>query len=207
MGVEIDWPSQEFQNLATLCDGLDEGGLEQIKRSAFALASNWWQEEAIQKAQPSDRAKALLRSKVPFSEQKGAPEMLRKALDDTRGTTSIPISAINEIAVFLQVSPHWLLRFAPDVSLLGMCATTDVILDAFSFMPRESKQIFMAYLLHVIRGVNDLFKPAAKCLYEACPRRKKQCGGKRKWQHRRQPCLRSDLERTESGDRALFRVS
>lgn len=143
MGVEMDWPSQEFQTVAELCDGFDGQAMERVTRSAFALASDWWQSEEIRKAQPSERAKALLRSKVPFSEQKNAPEMLKRAIDDTRGTTSIPISAFNEIAAYLQVSPHWLLRFAPDVALLGSRAATDVILDAFSFMPGEARRIFI----------------------------------------------------------------
>lgn len=152
MGVEMDWPSQEFQTVARICDELDGQAMERIRSSAFALASEWWQNEEIQKAQPSERAKALLRAKVPFSEQKNAPEMLKRATDDTTGMTSIPIFAFNEIATYLQVSPHWLLRFAPDVALLGSQAATDVILDAFSFMPGEAKQIFIDALKGYWKG-------------------------------------------------------
>ena len=152
MGVEMDWPSQDFQTVAGLCDELDGQAAERIKLSAFALASDWWQKPEIRKAQPSDRAKALFRSKGQYSQQKNAPKMLLRAIDDRRGTTSIPIFAFNEIAAYLQVSPHWLLRFAPDVALFGSQAATDVILDAFSFMPGEAKQLFIEVLNTYVKG-------------------------------------------------------
>ena len=152
MGVTFEWPTEAFRNVAGCCDSFDQETLNRVHRTAYKLSNSWWKQEKIANAQPTVRARSWFIAKIPYAAQKEAPEKLYAAARSSEGFMSIPFSVFPEVSAYLEVSPHWLLKFPPDIPFYGDKPLLDQILDAFSFMSEEARAAFLLALQEIQLG-------------------------------------------------------
>ena len=145
-GLPCEWPGAGFQTVCGLCNSLTPELLERIRESAYALAPDWWRAEEFMESQPSVRARAAFIRILPYDRQREAPKYIKAAAYDNTRSTSIPISEFSGVETRLGINLHWLLRLPPDVPFFGENGIVDEILDAFSFMPDDTKAYFIAGL-------------------------------------------------------------
>ena len=159
IGVTVQWPSRDFQRLAQICEQLSEKDRKAVAETAFFLSTDWWKQEKIIHMQPSLRIRAYFKRTVPYTLQSGAPKTLlavSKYGESRQGPSTvfltIPVEDFPAISVYLQLSPHWLMRLPEDVPFFGTTGDVDSILDAYSFMTRRTKQYFLQAVSDLCRG-------------------------------------------------------
>lgn len=152
LGVPVPSAGVDFDRLAFMLDRLPRDTVEHIKQTAFALSADWWRSEDISVLQPTLRIHRTLERVTTKSERVATlPEELSESWRDQHGHTTISIRSLPKIAAYLGVSLHWLMRLPPDIGLYGENCGTDVILDAYSFMSKETRLQFLRAVITTYR--------------------------------------------------------
>lgn len=144
VGVEVRWPGEDFERLASACDKLPSELISQVAATARELAPDWQKREEIDELLPTRRALNILRRKTSCGDRMNLEiEELRHAWDDGKFFTTIATEAMPEVAEYLQISLHWLMRLDRDILVYAKKPETEAVLDEFSFMPPDLRDRFI----------------------------------------------------------------
>lgn len=152
LGVSVPSAGTDFERLGFMLDRLPRDTVERIKQSAFTLSADWWRSEEISSLQPTLRIHRTLERVTTKSERAySLPEELTESWHDQHGNTTVSIRSLPKVAAYLGISLHWLMRLPPDIGLYGENFGTDVIIDAYSFMSKETRLQFLRAVITTYR--------------------------------------------------------
>lgn len=146
IGVELTFPNEEFAEVATICERLDDAQLSYVLDIASLLTVDFKADPIMNGPSATQAALSVYKLKRPPGKMfENHCKPIDRLFTNSECMT-IDIIDFPEVSKYLGVSLHWLFRLANDVSAYGLKSMTEMVLDLFGFMPTRSQELFLCFL-------------------------------------------------------------
>lgn len=150
VGAKIEWPDERHTQICNICDSMDEKKRILIMDSAISISAPFWQTEEVKAMKPTSKLLMIIdRMYFASSVNENRPPLsaeISRIRNNRVGTTRMDTLLFPETANQLSLPLHWLMGFADYRNchplVLAKHPETELIMDAYDFMPPISKEAF-----------------------------------------------------------------
>lgn len=153
MGIQVFLPDDKIEELIEPLEDFSPAVRSRIKEIALGITPSWWRSQQANLLPPSDRAREVIRRRIPTAERKLLPvPSLQKAWTMAGMTTSLETKELPEVAKLLGISLHWLMQMEEGAPCFSKVKDVDCIIDAYGMMGSKARAYFLSLVQEVQKG-------------------------------------------------------
>lgn len=156
MDIPVFLPDEENKNMVEVLESFSPSTREKLKEIAVGMSPAWWRTHQAELLPPSERAREIIRRRVPTGERRTlSVPSLQKAWTTAGMTTTLETNELPEVARLLGISLHWLMQMDDDAPCYSNVPEVDSIIDAYGMMGQTARGYFGSLIQEVKKGEEE----------------------------------------------------
>ena len=141
--------------LRDTCDRMHPDTLQKVSELAIEISPEFWSASGSELWTPTIRLLTLIQMQIQMTERRtklplplNTPSIM-SALQDRHQRTNVSMEDLLVVANAFHVSVHWLMMGDDSVTAMARKPSTERVLTAYSFMPKNTQDMFMKTVWYI----------------------------------------------------------